>query len=205
MGRTSDGRERLLEAASTLLSQRSYSSIGVAEICATAGVQKGSFYYYFESKQALALAVIEEHWIWQRSEWLKILEAPVSLLDRLRGLFALTANVQITSLEGTGSVTGCLFGNLALEMSGQDDPIRERVQGIFDEQINLIEQAITDAMDGDQVPSGNPREMAKSIVAQLEGLVLFAKLFNDPAQLDRLWENSLSLLGLTDPTRALVK
>jgi TetR/AcrR family transcriptional repressor of nem operon len=205
MGRTSDGRERLLEAASTLLSQRSYSSIGVAEICATAEVQKGSFYYYFESKQALALAVIEEHWIRQRAEWVKLLESPGSLLDRLRGLFTLTAKVQVTSLKGTGSVTGCLFGNLALEMSGQDDPIRERLQGIFDEQIDLIELAISEAMDGGQVPSGDAREAAQAIVAQLEGLVLFAKLFNDPAQLDRLWANSLSLLGITDPAPAPTK
>jgi TetR/AcrR family transcriptional repressor of nem operon len=199
MGRKSDGRERLLEAASTLLSQRSYSSIGVAEICTAAGVQKGSFYYYFESKQALALAVIEEHWTWQRAEWAKILDAADPLLDRLRRLFRLTAEIQVTSLAGTGSVTGCLFGNLALEMSGQDDPIRERLQGIFDEQIDMVERALKEAMDSGQVPTRDARDAAKSIVAQLEGLVLFAKLFNDPAQLDRLWENSLSLLGAGEP------
>ncbi|WP_330230444.1 hypothetical protein OHA40_31480 [Nocardia sp. NBC_00508] len=89
-----------------------------------------------------------------------------------------------------------------LEMSGQDDPIRERLQGIFDEQIDMVERAIKEAMDGDQVPPGNPREAAKSVVAQLEGLVLFAKLFNDPAQLDRLWENSMRLLGVDGVTEA---
>jgi TetR/AcrR family transcriptional repressor of nem operon len=198
MGRTSDGRERLIEAASTLLSQRSYSSIGVAEICAAAGVQKGSFYYFFESKQALALTVIEEHWIWQRSEWAKILDSPVTLLERLQKLFRLTAEIQITSLKGTGAVTGCLFGNLALEMSGQDEPIRERLQGIFEEQIDLVESAISGAIDVGDLPSRNARDAAKSVVAQLEGLVLFAKLFNDPAQLDQLWENSLRLLGMAE-------
>lgn len=202
MGRTSDGRERLLAAASTLLGQRSFSSIGVAEICAVAGVQKGSFYYYFESKQALALAVIEDHWIKQRTEWAKILNAKEPLLERLRELFTLTADIQIASLAGTGSVTGCLFGNLALEMSGQDDPIRDRLQGIFDEQIDMVEHAVQEAMDDNQVPSRNAREAAKSIVAQLEGLVLFAKLFNDPAQLDRLWLNSLSLLHLDEKVPA---
>ncbi|MBP2217020.1 TetR/AcrR family transcriptional regulator [Arthrobacter sp. CAN_C5] len=202
MERTSDGRERLLAAASALLSQRSFSSIGIAEICATADVQKGSFYYHFQSKQALALAVIEEHWVWQGTEWAKIFDAKAPLLERLRDLFGLTADIQVASLAGAGSVMGCLFGNLALEMSRQDDPIRERLQGIFDEQIDMVERAVQEAMDDAQVLSGNARETAKSIVAQLEGLVLFAKLFNDPTQLDQLWENSMSLLRLGEPTRA---
>jgi TetR/AcrR family transcriptional repressor of nem operon len=199
MGRNSDARERLVEAASVLLGQRSYSSIGVAEICAAAGVQKGSFYYFFESKQALALAVIEEHWIWQRGEWVRVLDSPEPLLDRLQKLFRLTAEIQVTSLEGTGTVTGCLFGNLALEMSGQDEPIRERLKGIFEEQIDMVEQAVSGAIDEGYLSSRDPRDAAKSVVAQLEGLVLFAKLYNDPAQLDRLWENSLRLLGMAEP------
>jgi TetR/AcrR family transcriptional repressor of nem operon len=201
MGRTSDGRKRLLDAAATLLAQRSYGSIGVAEICTAAGVQKGSFYYYFESKQALALAVIDAHWIRQRDEWTKIIQASESLLECLRNLFRLTAEVQTASLQDAGSVTGCLFGNLALEMSGQDDQIRERLQGIFEEQIDLVEGAVKSTMATEQIPSADARETAKSIVAQLEGLVLFAKLFNDPAQLDRLWDNSLSLMGVAEPAR----
>jgi TetR/AcrR family transcriptional repressor of nem operon len=203
MGRRSDARERLLDAASTLLGQRSYSSLGVAEICAEAGVQKGSFYYFFESKQALALAVIEQHWVAQREQWSGLLNADESLLDRLHSIFRLTAEIQIASLEGTGSVTGCLFGNLALEMSGQDHTIRERVQGIFDEQIAMVEHAIVDAKSAGDVPDIDARAAAKSIVAQLEGLVLFAKLFNDPAHLDRLWANSMSLLGIGDPAPAV--
>jgi hypothetical protein len=38
------------------------------------------------------------------------------------------------------------------------------------------------------------REAARSIVPQIEGRVLLAKLLSDPAQLDALWQNSLDLL-----------
>jgi TetR/AcrR family transcriptional repressor of nem operon len=203
MGRTSDGRERLLEAASNLLRERSYTSIGVAEICAAAGVQKGSFYYYFESKQALALAVIDEHWVAQRREWSRVFESEAPLLSQLRELFELTTEVQIASASGTGSVTGCLFGNLALEMSGQDDQIRERIQAIFEEQIALVTTAIEAAVVSEEIsPVADARHVAKSIVAQLEGLVLFAKLFNEPAELDPLLANSMSLLGIRESAPA---
>jgi len=200
MGRTSDARERILEAGARLFGQRAYSAIGVSEICTEAGVPKGSFYYFFPSKQALVLAVVDEHWVQQRHDWTTILDTPEPLIDRLRALFEATAQVQRDALVGTGSVTGCIFGNLALEVSGQDDPVRTRVQEIFDEQIDLIEDTIRGAAgEGASTIAGNPRTTAKAIVAQLEGLVLFAKLFNDPTQLDQLWQNSLSLLHLEEP------
>ena len=202
MGRTSDARQRLIEAAARLLSQRPYSSIGVAEICSAAGVQKGSFYYFFPSKQALVLAVIDEHWSRQRRDWLQAMQGSDTLVERLHGLFRLTAEYQTTSLAGTGSVTGCLFGNLALELSGQDGAVRERLQAIFEEQIDLVEQVTVEAVDAGQVPPLNARAAARSIVAQLEGLVLFAKLYNDPGQLEQLWRNSLSLLGV-EPSVAM--
>ncbi|MFD6676979.1 TetR/AcrR family transcriptional regulator [Rhodococcus zopfii] len=46
MGRFSDARERLLAASGDLMHQLGYAAIGVAEICARAGVRKGSFYHF---------------------------------------------------------------------------------------------------------------------------------------------------------------
>jgi TetR/AcrR family transcriptional repressor of nem operon len=198
MGRKSDARERILTAGAELFGKRTYASIGVAEICAAAGVPKGSFYYFFSSKQELALAVVDEHWVWQRGEWSRILTAPDALVERLRRLFIATAEIQSSALEGTGAVVGCLFGNLALEVSGHDDPVRARLQEIFAEQIDLIESAIEEGVASGEVSPADPRAAAKSVVAQLEGMVLFAKLFNDPGQLDQLWQNSMRLLGLHD-------
>jgi TetR/AcrR family transcriptional repressor of nem operon len=196
MGRKSDARQRILDAGTSLFGQRPYGSIGVAEICAVAGVPKGSFYHFFASKQALALEVINAHWVQQGAEWTGILTAPDTIMNRLQNLFVATAKVQSAALKGTGAVTGCLFGNLALEVSAQDDPVRERLQEIFEEQIDMIDGAIREAVDAGELTSVDSRATAKSIVAQIEGMVLFAKLFNDPAQLDQLWRNSMSLLGL---------
>ena len=202
MGRTSDARERILTAGAELFGRRSYASIGVAEICAAAGVPKGSFYYFFPSKQALALDVVDRHWEWQRGEWLGILTAPAPIVQRLRDLFVATAEMQNEALKGTGAVVGCLFGNLALEVSEQDDPVRARLQQIFEEQIDIVEDALREAQEAGELTVSDTRESAKAVVAQIEGLVLFAKLYNDPGQLDSLWRSSMRLLGL-DETAAV--
>ena len=87
MGRTSDAREKILSAAQSLIELRGYSALGVAEICKAADVPKGSFYYFFESKEALALAVIDEHWAGQERTWRRILTGQEAPLQRLRQLF----------------------------------------------------------------------------------------------------------------------
>jgi TetR/AcrR family transcriptional repressor of nem operon len=195
MGRNSDARPKILKAGRELLAQRGYSALGVAEICAAAGVPKGSFYYFFDSKQALAEAVIEEHWVDQRAQWAALLGSDKAPLERLRDLYDATTEVQRTAQKETGAVTGCLFGNLALELSARDDEIQHRLQEIFDEQITMVADVVDQAQRDGTIAVPDAREAARSLVAQLEGSVLFAKLRNDPGQLDQMWSHTVALLG----------
>lgn len=195
MGRTSDARERLLAAALELFGKRGFGAVGVAEIAAHAGVQKGSFYHFFPSKEALALTAIDEHWVAQRNDWAGALAAPGTALEQLRGVFDLAAKTQADALAGVGSVTGCLFGNLALEVSSTGGALQQRLREIFDEQVSMIAAHLRAANDRGELDVADVDAAAKSIVAQIEGLILFAKLFNDPAQLDTLWQSSLRLLN----------
>lgn len=195
MGRTSHARDKILTAAQSLIELRGYSALGVAEICKAAGVPKGSFYYFFESKEALALAVIDEHWAAQRREWERVLHGDQEPLQRLRQLFEETAAAQNAGQASCGTVSGCMFGNLTLEMSNQTEAIRDRLQQIFDAQVDMIEEVIRTASERGEVRVADTRDAARSVVAQLEGQVLFAKLYNNTAQLDALWSNALALLG----------
>lgn len=202
MGRTSDAKEKIISAAQSLIELRGYSALGVAEICKTAGVPKGSFYYFFESKEALALAVIDEHWAGQQRDWRRVLGGDAEPLQRLKQLFEETEAAQRTGQQTCGTVSGCLFGNLSLEMSNQTESIRKRLQEIFDAQVDMVEAVITEAVQQGSVTTPAPREAARAVVAQLEGQVLFAKLYNSTSQLDLLWANCLALLGVRTPQEA---
>ncbi|MDX3076158.1 TetR/AcrR family transcriptional regulator [Streptomyces sp. NPDC088354] len=199
MGRTSDAREKILTAAQSLIELRGYSALGVAEICKTAGVPKGSFYYFFESKEALALAVIDEHWAIQRGDWTRVLTGDAPPLERLRQLFEETEAGQRAGQQSCGTVSGCMFGNLTLEMSNQTEAIRGRLQEIFDAQVTMVEAVVTEARGRGEVGVADTHEAARSVVAQLEGQVLFAKLYNNTSSLAVLWPNCLALLGARSP------
>ena len=203
MGRTSDAREKILSAAQSLIELRGYSALGVAEICKAAGVPKGSFYYFFESKEALDLAVIDEHWAEQERTWTRILIGGADPLDRLRQLFEATEAAQSAGQQSCGTVSGCLFGNLTLEMSNHTEAVRKRLQEIFEAQVDMVAPVIAEALARKEIAVSDPREAARAVVAQLEGQVLFAKLYNNTQLLGRLWANSLALLGAHAPTGAL--
>ena len=199
MGRPSDARERILTVGAALLGRRAYASISVADICKAAGVPKGSFYYFFESKQAFALAVIDRHWVAQKAAWTTALGGEASPLDRLHRLFDLTTETQRLAQRDVGAVTGCLFGNLALELSGEDPVIKLELQKVFDEQIAMVRVVVEETVEAGESAVSDAGAAARAIVAQLEGIVLFAKLLDDPEQLNQLWPNALLLLEAKVP------
>lgn len=199
MGRTSDARQKILDAAQRLIEQKGYSSLGVAEICTAAGVPKGSFYYFFESKEALAHAVIDEQWAAQRREWEEILISGDDPLVRLRRLFESTVHVQQTGQANCGTVAGCMFGNLTLELSNQTESIRLRLQEIFDQQVQMVRKVVGEAQERGEAKVADSEEAARALVAQLEGQVMFAKLYNNTGRLGAMFANWLALIGASVP------
>ena len=54
-------RRRILESAIELFDELGYGETGLADVLQRAGVSKGAFYYHFDSKEAVATAIIEDY------------------------------------------------------------------------------------------------------------------------------------------------
>jgi TetR/AcrR family transcriptional repressor of nem operon len=199
VGRTSDARQKILAAAQPLVEQRGYTALGVADICNAADVPKGSFYYFFESKEALARAVLDEQWDGQRRQWEEIFASGADPLVRLRRVIEFAEETLRTSQENCGTVSGCMFGNLTLELSNQTESIRVRLQEIFEMQVQMIRKVIDEARERGEARVADSEEAARALVAQLEGQVMFAKLYNNTGRLDAMFTNWLALIGAPVP------
>jgi TetR/AcrR family transcriptional repressor of nem operon len=196
MGRTSDARESLVESASELWYSRSYADVGVNEICARAGVQKGSFYHFFPSKRELALAVIDAHWARARSQFLEpTITSELGPLEKLVRLAEMQYEVQRARKEAGGAICGCPFGNLASEMSTQDEVLRDRLQALFDEWLDYFEQILREAISAGEVAETEPRRTARELQAYVEGVMVLAKTSNDPEPIRELVPGLLRLAG----------
>lgn len=196
MGRTSDARERLLRSAGQLIAQNGYQAVGVSEICQDANVNKGSFYHFFSSKQDLGLEVINEHWELAEHHVWQSFAGDKPLAEKLRLLFRSGKKVQEQDKEECGSVPGCMLGNLALELSTQDEEVRKRLQEIFSQQASILETAVAQAMDSGEIERGNAKEIADQILAYLQGVTLMAKVKNDPRVLTKAARGAAHLAGL---------
>lgn len=105
-----------------------FSGAGIEGVLKSVGVPKGSFYYYFKSKEAFGLEVLkhyeakifgqfDQHYFNQQ----------LSPLNRLRSAMALGMRVMVErQFKG-----GCLIGTLAQEMAAQSPAFREAIEGIY--------------------------------------------------------------------------
>jgi TetR/AcrR family transcriptional repressor of nem operon len=165
-------RERLLTAADKLFLLHGYDH-SLDEILTTARVTKSNFYYHFQSKEALGLAIIDQ---WNQrllGEWLEPLrDAHLLPLDRLK---AMTTHVA-DQMEMSGCQEGCPFGRLAMEL-GPDSGIFRRCVGQFFEQvIDRIWNVIVEGQQKGQIRAeADARGLAQLFIAQLEGAILLAK------------------------------
>jgi TetR/AcrR family transcriptional repressor of nem operon len=196
VGRQSDARERLIEAAGDLWHARSYADVGVSEICDHAGVQKGSFYHFFSSKRDLALAVIDERW--QRhgvGEMAPILTGPLPPLERLEMFMERGLQEQLELKESTGVTVGCSFGNMVVELGTVDDVLRERLSQLFDDWAALLQVALDEAVDAGDLPEVDTAQAARAFLAFIEGLGVLIKAKDDPLAAADLMPLALRLAG----------
>ena len=195
MGRTSTAREQLIDTAIGLMHDRGYNAVGIMEICNKAGVKKGSFFHFFPSKRSLALAVLDTQW---HSVVENLLEPAflkdVPALERIQRMFLMSYEYQCANRERFEHMLGCPFGILAAEMSTQDELLRQKVEFIFDGIARYFEEAIIDVVQENPGLSLNPQISAQSLVAYLEGSLLFAKAHNDTELFKALAASALHLV-----------
>lgn len=176
-----DTRDRLLDAAASLMWERSFQATGVDELCQRASAKKGSFYHYFASKTDLAIAAIERSWQQVKEGIFEpVFSAQESGLAQIQNLIARVYDFQRQTADETGGVLGCPFGNLGQEMARQDERIRMVLQDIFAAHCDFFEGALKRAQAAGEIPPGDNRLRAESIFALLEGALVLAKVANDP-------------------------
>lgn len=195
MGRTSDAKERLLEAVIELIWLGNYGRTSVDQICEHAGVKKGSFYHFFESKTALAVAGLDHGWAEHRKELDRIFSPTVPPIERILGCFRNFRQEQEELLAKHGRVLGCPIHSLGAEMSTVDDHLRSKLQEILGQFICYYETAIRDAHAQGHIHAPEAGVLARIVFAYSEGLLLHARMWNDLTHLDEFENGALTILG----------
>lgn len=186
MSATADTRERILDAARRLFHSDGYNGVGVNDICREAEVVKGSFYHFFDGKQALLESVIERNAddLFTGLDAIdgEALSAREKLLAQLQGTAA-TARAQ----KRGGAVLGCNLGTLATELAVQNAGARRAARKAFRRWLRELERLVEEGIeDGSIAANTDPVETAAALLAVIQGLSTLGRALNDPRQMDTI-------------------
>lgn len=179
MGRKSNAKERLMEAIGELIWVGSYGSTSVDDICEKAGVKKGSFYYFFESKADLAIAAIDAAWQVRRGELDTIFSSSVPPLERFKKLADYLYESQKEVFSQFNCVLGCPLYALGAEVSTHEERLQQKIQEVLDCKRKYIESAIRDADAEGVISAPDPAGKARIVFTYYHGLLTEARIRND--------------------------
>jgi TetR/AcrR family transcriptional regulator, transcriptional repressor for nem operon len=196
MGRTSDARERLIEAMTELIWVGSFASTSVEQICERAEVKKGSFYHFFESKHELAMVSIESGWEEFRQKLDRCFSASKSPVDRILDCMDALYQEQVEMRGKHGRVLGCPIHTLGTEVSPLDEAFQKILKGKLGQYVRFFESAIRDAHAEGLIDAPDAEAKAKIVFAYSEGLLAHARIWNDLSILESLKQGVCDILRI---------
>lgn len=176
-----ESRQRLVEAATALLSERGYAATSVGEICRRAGVVKAALYWHFESKEGLLSAVLEA----TGTRWIEEIEKRAYLgatpPERLNGLVdgwrrVLREEPELLRLH--------LF--LQLEEGSASASTRSALEALYERAERAIVRGIEDTFGQRDIPG--LERAAQTILILLQGTATRAGMLRDPAEVEALFD-----------------
>ncbi len=198
MGRVSDAKERLMEAVRELIWTGSYGSTTIDLICEKAGVKKGSFYYFYDSKADLALDALNDEWQRRRAELDSIFSPTLPPLERLNRYMEYGYALQDEIRAKCGCVLGCPLLSLGAEVSTQEHRLQKKIQDILEQKQKYLESAIRDAHAAGVIKAPDPAAKARMILAYYEGLLTQARIQNDVEVLRDTIGGIFAILGVKE-------
>jgi TetR/AcrR family transcriptional repressor of nem operon len=173
-------KERILRTAFQLFHEQGFHATGVATIVREAGVNPGSLYHFFESKDDLLLNVLEFAITYLGPAVMEPVEAHTP--DPIARIFALLDRYRDGMLQH-GCRMGCPIGNLALEVSDGNPEARSLIHRNFENWASRVEGWLVEA-GGRLPPDVDRARMARFVLTVMEGGLMQSRAANDLGPFD---------------------
>lgn len=174
-------RERLIESARFLFWERGYAGTSMAELLAHAQVNSGSFYHFFDSKEALLRAVLEQYMSLLRP---MIVDPAFATTPRpLERIFAILAGYRQRILM-TECTFGCPIGRLALEIDPENAPAHSLLARNFQGWIGAVRECLVEMKES--MPLNTDLDaLATFILVTMEGGVMLSRSYRSVEPFDQ--------------------
>ncbi|GAB6966781.1 TetR/AcrR family transcriptional regulator [Komagataeibacter kakiaceti JCM 25156] len=193
-GKQRAARQHILEAARPLIGQRGFSAVGLAQILEVAGIPKGSFYHYFESKEAFGEELLRtyiEDYLVRMDDLLNNGEGNAA--QRITRYCQFWRDTHVDGQIGNK----CLIVKLAAEVSDLSERMRAILEIGTTTVIDRLARLITTGQEEGSIGNRQPAPMLASSLYQLWlGSTLMVKITRGSPPFDYAWQASRRLLEI---------
>lgn len=183
-------RDELLQRCACTFKRLGYHGTTMDALAGACGFTKASFYHHYSNKEFLLRDVLE--WTHQRAS---------TLLFALAYDEALTAHERLTKMGRRAmgmfqdDAIGCLMGVIAVDASYGKPELMAPIRAFFDDWAKAFAHLL-----GEQLGEVQALVVARRWVADYEGAILLARVYDDPAYIEAVTERALALLGPGAPS-----
>lgn len=191
-------RQTILDTGRKLVLRKGFGGLGLQEVLKASGVPKGSFYYYFSSKEAFGCALLQQY-----------VDDYLSRLDLMFAAGAGTGRDRLMRYwrawladtrgdAAAGWAEDCLVVKLAAEVADLSEDMRRVLSdGVDALQARIAALIAEGRADGSLPPGAPPAALAQVLYQMWLGAALLAKLTRDRAPMEQALRATEQLLACT--------
>jgi len=173
MAKTST-REEIIRKGAELIHAQGFNATGIQQILQAVGIPKGSFYFYFKSKEDFGLEIIDYFGAMINGVITHYLEdkkiPPIQRMEKLFEFFE-------AAFKENGHTHGCPIGNLSLELAGTNERLRVHLKDVIEALIAQIESCLEEGKREGSIPSSlKTYDTSRLIFYGFEGAILHMKV-----------------------------
>jgi TetR/AcrR family transcriptional regulator, transcriptional repressor for nem operon len=173
-----DSKMRILDAAVEVIRAKGYPAMRIEDVCAAAGLTKGSFFHHFATKEDLAVSAAE---YWGEVTTQAFASAPYrAIADPLERLLAYV-DFRKALMQGELSQYTCLAGTMVQDVYQTHPAIRDACDRTISEHAVTVEADIAEAIHKYGVKGDwSAKSLALYTQAVIQGAFILAKAKQGP-------------------------
>ena len=181
-------KDQILEAATKVFTQRGFADARMDDIVAESGLSKGALYWYFDSKDAIIVGILDRVFNWEAAHLQEILKSEDSAQKKLEAF----VEASLQDIVRMKPLMPIFFDFWTLSI--RNKTINKAIKRYYQRFIDIVEPMIKLGIDQGEFRPIDVRETALALGALFEGTILFYAYFADVLDLETQLRTGLDLV-----------
>lgn len=185
-------KEDILNVGYDVFRRNGYHNVGINQILKEAGIPKGSFYNFFESKEDFAQQVIKQYGE-SNACWMKDFfnDCTLSPMECLKSFYTMIIALNEEDIYSGG----CLVNNMSVEVGRQNDSIASEANTHFLEWLNVLASVIVKGQEANEITNKfSALELAEYIHAGFFGVLARTKVTRNRVYMDTWFDITFTFI-----------